>query len=391
MLIGARVRAALESNRDAFQRSAMESAASRQRYARAFAEAAHLTAGEIEDRLGGVPWPGARPSAEWNGNGAIARFDQELKTAREAREWAMARLSGVTTVAVDGSQIAASKEAGVPVSLVQVAWFENPHHPALRYVKDIRNELLTPDEPPEDHGDPDIFADSRLFQRRFALELECAVACVQRLAPTPSPVVFVDGTFVLSFTSRMVAAAREAYFTALFELLDAAARHRIPVVGYIDTSYATDLVTMLRHSFDLPPPLTSDASLLASLMLPFDRTIALQCARGDVLPRYRTEAHDYSQDLFFVYLQVGAGRLPARVDFPRWVLDDGLLDHVLDIIRAEVVVGSGYPYALEAVDATAVLTMDDRANFYRLYHEFAGAAGLASAVPGKTLSKSRRR
>ena len=36
-----------------------------------------------------------------------------------------------------------------------------------------------------------------------------------------------------------------------------------------------------------------------------------------------------------------------------WIHRRGLLDQVLDVIRAEVVVGNGYPYAIETADSLA--------------------------------------
>jgi GTP:adenosylcobinamide-phosphate guanylyltransferase len=110
-----------------------------------------------------------------------------------------------------------------------------------------------------------------------------------------------------------------------------------------------------------------------------------------VLPLYEATRTGYVHDLLFVYLQTGAGRLPVRVDFPRWILEADLLDHVIDIIRAEAVVGSGYPYALETADATAVLSTEDRMAFYRMFHQFADAAGLSASLPAKSMSKARRR
>jgi hypothetical protein len=68
-----------------------------------------------------------------------------------------------------------------------------------------------------------------------------------------------------------------------------------------------------------------------------------------------------------------------------------LLDRVVDLVRAEVVVGCGYPYALETADAAAVLTAEDRMSFYRLFHEFARANGIQASLPGKSISKLHRR
>jgi hypothetical protein len=148
---------------------------------------------------------------------------------------------------------------------------------------------------------------------------------------------------------------------------------------------------MLQSAFDLPEGTVFDAQVLAGAMSPFDRTCAFQCARGDVLRYYRGDEHDFSDDLYFVYLKIGNETLPARLDVPRWVVEDGLLDHVMDVVRAEIVVGSGYPYPLETADAAAVLTAEDRMAFFRLFHQFAEEAGLTHALPAKSVSKAHRR
>ena len=74
-----------------------------------------------------------------------------------------------------------------------------------------------------------------------------------------------------------------------------------------------------------------------------------------------------------------------------WMLEDGLVDRTLDIVRAECVVGIGYPYAIETADAVAVITGSDREQFYRTFQEFASRAGLSVYYSRKALSKRRRR
>jgi hypothetical protein len=278
----------------------------------------------------------------------------------------------------------------VPVSLVQVAWFENYHDPEKQYVKDIHNEIVAPDpELPE--FEEYLLAESKLNRRRFCLEFETAVRCIEQLPSEPAPVVFLDGTLVLSFLGRFLPDTRGAYLDALCALFEASERRRVPVVGYVDLSYARDLVTMLRLAFDLPRGDIYDALIVAPRQDYFDRTAAFQCARGDILPEYRRSDRDLSHDVYFVYLKTGVDRLPARIDFPRWVLEAGLLDHVLDVVRGEVVVGSGYPYALETADAAAVLSLEDRMRFYRQFHDFAQASGLRISTPRKQASKLQRR
>jgi hypothetical protein len=391
MLVRQKVAEALESKRDAFRQGIARAEAAQERYLAALDELALLTADRVDDRLGGVAWPGARASPELDRNGVILPFAERWPTAREARIWALERLKGVPTLAVDGSQIAPSKEFAVPISLVQVAWFENYHDASRPYVKDARNVVLAPDDPPNEVEEY-VFAESRLNQCRFSMEMDVAAGRMAQLGSDPPPVVFVDGTLVLSFVSRMIPPARSVYLDALFRLLEASERYHIPVVGYVDASMASDLATMLHHAFDLPPVSAGDGQLLRGRMEPFDRTIAFRCVRGDVLPMYAERAErDWSQDLYFVYLKTGRDRAPARLDFPHWILEEGLLDHVIDVVRAEAVVGSGYPYALETADAAAVLTTEDRLAFYRLFHDFAKSSGLDAALPGKSISKAHRR
>ena len=68
-----------------------------------------------------------------------------------------------------------------------------------------------------------------------------------------------------------------------------------------------------------------------------------------------------------------------------------LLDAVMDVVRAEIIAGNGYPYSIEAADAVAVISTEDRARFYALFQQFAEREGLPFTFSRKALSKSRRR
>ena len=92
-----------------------------------------------------------------------------------------------------------------------------------------------------------------------------------------------------------------------------------------------------------------------------------------------------------VYLQTTADTSPARLDIPSWIYEAGLLDELVDVVRAECVVGLGYPYALEAADQTAVISGRDREVFFRALQEFANRGKLDFSVARKDASKGRRR
>jgi hypothetical protein len=183
---------------------------------------------------------------------------------------------------------------------------------------------------------------------------------------------------------------RQAYIEAIVAMLRASQSARVPLIGYVDTSYARDLVSMLEHVEGLPPaPRLTDASLLRSRMNWGDRSQVYLCARDDdVLPEYGP----WAEQVCFTYLKTTADGTPARLELPRWLVEDeAALERTLDLVRAECVVGNGYPYAVETADAVAVIGMEDRERFYATFQQFAEKEGLGLRYSRKALSKRGRR
>jgi hypothetical protein len=81
----------------------------------------------------------------------------------------------------------------------------------------------------------------------------------------------------------------------------------------------------------------------------------------------------------------------ARLDLPAWIYEQDLLGEVLDAVRAECIIGLGYPYALETADQTAVITLRDREIFLQALQGFAKENNLNFSVSRKSASKGRRR
>jgi len=379
---------ALEAKRDAFRHYQLEQRQELSYYERALDLLSQVRREEIEKRLAQIPWPGARPTIEHDAHDNIViPFDQCWANHEEARAWARQTLLGTATFAVDGSQITPSKDFSIPVGAVQVGWFENPHMPGGTYTKDIRFEVLAPNELAEDANEESGFPDWRVNLRRFELECQTLTNYMHRSAGCdPKPLCFFDGSLVISFAAQMHPERQAQYTNAIIRMLDASEETGVPLVGYVDSSYARDLVSMLGVLSGKPgrPPL-SDAMLLRPHMSWGDRTQAYICARDDNLER------KYYDRVIFLYLKTTADAPPARLDLPRWVLEKGELARVVDLIRAECVVGNGYPYPIETADAIAVITVQDRERFYRAFQEFATAAGLPLRFARKALSKRRRR
>ncbi len=374
-------------------------------YAEALDTIAHLSRAEIAARLAEIPWPGARPTEEHDRYpNLVVPFDLEWDNHAQARTWARQVLEGVPTIAVDGSQITPTQDLSLPLGAVQIGWFVNPHHSAHAYVKDVDFEVLSPDELTDEADAGEAlsgFPDWRVNLRRFVGECHKLVALMEihreaaSGAETVMPVCFFDGSLIISFAQQMRPERQRQYVAAVTELLDASEHYRVPLVGYVDTSYANDLVMMLDTLMgNAPTQRVSDGMLLRSRhmarrMMWGDRTTAFVCVRNDALEPLG--GSKYYDRVVFTYLQTTADRDPARLDVPRWLLDAGLLEHTLDVVRAECVVGNGYPYAVETADAVAVITQRDRERFYRLFQAFAEAQGLPLRFSRKAVSKVNRR
>jgi len=281
------------------------------------------------------------------------------------------------------------------VALVQVGWFENPHAAGAKYEKDIEVEVLPPGQVAYVAGD-DLTADSEIMVSLRRYQKECARICAYLQEHTDDarrPVVFFDGSLVASFVARLPDDVRAAYLRATLAMLAASRQAQAPLIGYVDTSYAHDLVEMVTTATATRARRISDAALLAGYMAWGDRSPAYICARSDrILSEYQDAAGwDWSRQVAFVYLKTTAHLPPARVEFPLWMVEAGRLDDALDIVRAEVIVGNGYPYALETADAVAVLTMEDHERFNRTLQEFARQHELGLRYSRKALSKRQRR
>lgn len=327
--------------------------------------------------------PGAIPSPEFSEHGdLVVRFPRRWSNHEAARRWAYTTLYQKTTFAVDGSQILPSASLSIPVAAVQVAWFENPHTTEGSFVKKTRLEILSP---------KDLMAGAQISEqtvnlRRFQMEVEQLCEFMRSYRKTSVPVVFLDGSLVISFAERWHSDQQRLFIEPLVELLNTAQENSIPVVGYVDSTYACDLAVMLRtlNASDEERSSVHDAYLFRHLDWG-DRTIFFTCCREGLLDRL--EGH--RRGVGFVYLKTGSS-LPARLDIPVWVYERGLLDYVLDIVRAEVVVGTGHPYALSAANAAAVMTGKDREEFYRLCREFIEHKGLELWYSPKSLKKPRQ-
>ena len=300
--------------------------------------------------------------------------------------WVRDRLTGIKTFAVDGSQIYPGKDISIPVALVQIGWFENPHLPVGGYEKDIALDIMTPtDLQVGNSGEP---VDRKVNMRRFQMETQRLIDYIEEHANAEDCLVFLDGSLVATFAEAFEAQSRQFYVECLLELLIASKQCRVPLVAYIDTSYAQDLKGMLQKLFLLPnAPAIHDAQLLNKFMEWGDRTPLFLCERSGILSSYA----DQRDQVAFTYLKTTRDNYPARLEMPLWMYEEGLVDRVVDWVRGEVIVGNGYPYVIETADQTAVLQADDRQTFFKILQNWAEQEDLNLRFSRKMVSKVRRR
>ena len=354
-----------------------------------------LSADEVMARVAAreQEWPGALPTAELDAAADLCvPFAERWANHTEARRWAMTVLQDRPAAAVDGSQIPPSKDFSVPLGAVQIGWYVNHHAPGGKYEKDLYFEVLPPQELDDDGGDGD-FPDWRVNQRRFVLECQYLVKLIERFAQAPAParpLCFFDGSFIISFAGQIRPERAGPYLDAVQALLAASQARATPLVGFVDSSGSRDVVQLVNTAVGPPFMSMSDGALL-SVLLPNwgDRSPFFTCARNDTLSNTGKAA--FYKDVAFCYIRLSAERPPARIELPRWLFDSGQAEAIVDRVRAECVVGNGYPYVIETADAVAVLKQADRDHFYALFQQFAEKQGLPFQTTRKRLSKQARR
>ncbi|HEY0428540.1 MAG TPA: DNA double-strand break repair nuclease NurA [Pyrinomonadaceae bacterium] len=387
----------LNKQREEFARFAAEQTSDLGDYVQRLARLESFSHEEIAEALAGHENCGARPSAELDKARRFSiAFGESWQNHEQARGWAFQILQNRTTFAADGSQLFAEREVSLPVAAIQIGWFENPHSETEGYEKNARffvlspGELLSPDEP--------IIPQTRVGQRMFEAEIEKASDFLHKKSGwrergEKMPLAFYDGTLLLSIALPK-SQLHAQFIEKLVELARLSRDTQVPLVGYVDRSYARDLMSMLdtfAGKKGAPVKTLDDVSVLHSSTLKNwgDRTpFCYSRRRGlDAFIDFQT-----GESLVgFVYLQTTGDSVAARLDVPSWIYEQNLLDEVLDVVRAECIIGLGYPYALETADQTAVITLRDREIFLQALQGFAKENNLNFRVSRKSASKGRRR
>lgn len=389
----AHIKALLDQKRDAFSRFDRAKFELLTAYNQAWVEFSALSLAQQQQRLTSSPAGAqpleAHPQAE---KGIVPFFFAESAPATErwsnreaSAQWVQEVLTDITTFAVDGSQLSPGKDLSIPIALIQIGWFENPHSKTRPYNKDVRVDLLTPKDLGPNPAQP---VERRVNIRRFQMEVERLVEYINACKEPERTLVFFDGALVVTFAEAFDQDSQTAYVQAILSLLEASQRRRVPLVGYVDTSYAHDLTTMLHHGCGLDATEgIHDAQLLARVMDWGDRSRIFRCDRGGILEQYDS----FGDQIAFTYLKTTRDGYPVRLEMPLWMWESGEIARYINWVRGEVIVGGGYPYGIETADQTAVLQGPDKHVFFRVLQEWAEKEHINLRLSRKMVSKQRRR
>ena len=394
----------LRRQREDFQRYASEQSSDLQFYLGALRRLETTDFSELEKNLSRFENVGARPADELRGKKSfIFAFSEKWKNHEEARSWANRILQNRTTFAADGSQIYAEKDTSLPVGAIQIGWFENPHSAAQRYEKNAFFQILSPRVLLENQEDP-MNPETRVGEKRFHAEVDKTKEflnkkCGWQERGERMPLAFFDNTLLVSFSLPQTD-LQESFLQASVNLVRLSRDKRVPLVGYVDRSFSRDLLHLLdafEGQRNADKKTLYDATILnakigdaASILGGWGNRTCFCYSDRKGLSRFN-DARTGQSLVGFVYLQTTFDSAPARLDIPSWIYEENLLDEVLDTVRAECVIGLGYPYALETADQTAVITMRDREIFLGALQEFANREKLNFSVSRKNVSKGRRR
>ena len=359
---------------------------------------------EISDKILQNENAGAIPSDELDAEKSFScGFGESWANHEQARNWANKILQDRTTFAADGSQLYAEKDTSIPIGAIQIGWFENPHDATQSYEKNAQFKILSPQDLLENQEEP-MNPETRVGEMRFHAEVEKIGEFLSKKQGWQErgekmPLAFFDGTLLVSFSLPQTA-LQKSFVDAMVNLVRHSRKVKVPLVGYVDRSFSRDLLNLLDAFADNPTSdkqTLYDATILGAETSNFNRILKSWGERTIFCYSRRKGLNAFIDNetnrslVGFTYLQTTSDNLPTRMDIPAWIFEVNLLDELVDVVRAECVIGLGYPYALETADQTALISLRDREVFLGALQEFAKTHKLNFSISRKNSSKGRRR
>jgi hypothetical protein len=298
----------------------------------------------------------------------------------------------VTLIAADGSQIYADRHAEVEYCLVNTGaiWmrYGSPEAPAVS----IQSKLIYAEQL-EGMSDERLSLQRDLAERTRLMELASQVE--------PPVITFTDGPLELWTTTLeggSVAGEFKRSLNEYLKVLQQLCQLNVSTAGYVDKPGADLVVRLLEVA-------NAEADELAELRKyhPFKgvtdkvlfKDILEPGERSAIFALRSRSSKPYIGKLLlhFFYLNVGNEGHPylARVEIPRWVVEDQLmLDnlHAVLVNQCRMIGSRAYPYLLHRAHETALVSLEDKAQVTQMIvHELRGRGLDVEGVSAKQYNK----
>lgn len=246
----------------------------------------------------------------------------------------------------------------------------------------------------------EVRRDAHISEERMLAEFG---ALTELSADAKGPAVAMyDGSLILWYLKKQPEKRRRDIIASLTRWLDVCREKGVIPVGYISKPGARDVVYDLallacdreyahcesckagRKPAEIPCReivKLHDADIFGETLGRTERSAVFINRSTPILDEYGAEENRIS------YFYVNVAAEIARVEFPRWVFDDGLIDSVQSLVYDQCEKGLGYPRVLALAHEYALVEGKDSDAFLKILDGVA----FPSLVSPKELAKRRRR
>jgi hypothetical protein len=329
------------------------------------------------------------------------QFAYPLEDAR-TKESATNPPEKYTAIAADASQAAPGRHSPLPYYVINtgrvtIRYGEHgtasmDSEPALGNFSAAEEELS--------YLGYEVRRDAHISEERMLAEFG-ALAELSADAAGPA-VAMYDGSLILWYLRKQPERRRRDIVTSLTRWFDICRDKGIIPAGYISKPGARDVVYDLallacdreyahcescktgRKPAEIPCReivKLHDADIFGEILGRAERSAVFINGSTPILDEYGTEENRIA------YFYVNVGAEVARVEFPRWVFNDGLIDSVQSLVFDQCEKGGGYPRVLALAHEYALVESKETDAFLKILD---GVAFPSLASP-KELTKRRRR
>ena len=284
----------------------------------------------------------------------VKRFPEKIASGKDAKDYAFSVLKDKTVCSADGSQLYCGKFINIPLVIIQTAYFLNNHNG--EYEKKVFTNLHILDE-------DEYLRESKIGFLRFRKEADTFINLMEK-----NRFLIFDGSLIVSFATQFSDELKKGYIGCVNDLLEKAKEKACVIFGYIDTSYAKEIVDEL-----------SGVNIQDALLFKLNYG-----ERSSLFISYRDVTKEYKYKVGFFYGRANSNRL-VRVEIPEFCFNK--VDEIWQVVLAQCIINKGYPYVIDRSHEACVITEKDKKRFFKLLCRTTLSEDMNLEFSKKTISK----